>query len=169
MNPDAGLRDAIDLDAFRRPTSDTGDYDYTATVQRLIEKKMVGGFIVNKEILYEFSRVLYVAKDSEMAHIDTKERKYLTWIPNVQHFRSILSKCESWSRLWNSRKQRTSQLFISPTSSVPQIHVNGVRTRTYRCVLLILISLSIEWLLNKTLVLDSDVFSGLDFSLISPP
>ena len=28
---------------------------------------MVGGFIVNKELLYEFSRVLYGAKDSEMA------------------------------------------------------------------------------------------------------
>ena len=80
----------------------------------------------------------------------------------------VLSKCESWSRLWNSRKQRTSQLFISPTSSVPQIHVNGVRTRTYRCVLLILISPSIEWLLNKTLVLlyDSTRTSSLGWTFL---
>ena len=78
--------DAIDLDAFRCPTSfdssisessDTEKKDFGATAWKIIDKQTKGDLVVAKELLYEFSRVLYGNEKGN--HIHMEDQKYILW------------------------------------------------------------------------------------------
>ena len=84
--------DAIDLDTFRSPTSDTEHEDFGATAWKIFNKQRKGDLIVAKQLLNELGRVLYGAKDSETGYLYMEDRKYVFWkifdsdCPNFSHY-----------------------------------------------------------------------------------
>lgn len=159
LNPDA-----IDLDAFRCPTffansptsesSDTEKKDFGATAWKIIDKQTKGDLVVAKELLYEFSRVLYGTENGN--HIHMEDRKYIVW-------KTTDPKCPTFSQYIEQMQILVTFLEQPAAKDKPIVHLvdkldvsktcgwDSSWNKDLKVCLKLYIQPLIEWLPDKTL------------------